>query len=52
MSTRLDIKNAKRLVIKIGSSSLGSITGGLNVERINRVVAAIAEIRKSNTQVV
>ena len=36
------IKSAKRLVVKVGSSSLTTINGGLDVDRLNNLVAAIA----------
>ena len=46
------IASANRAVIKIGSSSLTRPGGGLDVERIETLVAQIAERRKTGHQVV
>jgi glutamate 5-kinase len=46
------IANAGRMVIKIGSSSLTRPGGGLDIERIETLVAQVAERRKSGHQVV
>jgi glutamate 5-kinase len=43
---------AKRLVVKVGSSSLASSTGGLDSDRLNRVVDAIASRAAAGSQVV
>ncbi|MEN9693094.1 MAG: hypothetical protein RLZZ330_738 [Actinomycetota bacterium] len=40
--SRDSIKSAKRIVVKVGSSSLTTIDGGLDVDRLNNLVAAIA----------
>ena len=43
---RDSIRSAKRIVVKIGSSSLSSREGGLDVERLRAFVAAIADRRR------
>ncbi|MDA0274450.1 MAG: glutamate 5-kinase, partial [Actinobacteria bacterium] len=52
MSSRTEITSAKRLVIKVGSSSLTSAGGGLNIERVQSIIAAIAAAQASSVQVV
>lgn len=42
----------KRIVVKIGSSSLTRDDGGLDLNRIDRVAAVVAEIRRQKVQVV
>ena len=52
MSSRTEITSAKRLVIKVGSSSLTSVGGGLNIERVQSIIAAIAAAQANSVQVV
>ena len=52
MSSRAEIVSAKRLVIKVGSSSLTSVGGGLNIERVQSIIAAIAAAQANSVQVV
>ena len=52
MSSRTEITSAKRLVIKVGSSSLTSAGGGLNIERVQSIIAAIAAAQANLVQVV
>lgn len=52
MSSRAEITSAKRLVIKVGSSSLTSAGGGLNIERVQSIIAAIAAAQANLVQVV
>ena len=52
MSSRTEITSAKRLVIKVGSSSLTSAGGGLNIERVQSIIAAIAAAQANSVQVV
>jgi glutamate 5-kinase len=52
MSSRAEIVSAKRLVIKVGSSSLTSAGGGLNIERVQSIIAAIAAAQANSVQVV
>jgi glutamate 5-kinase len=44
------VSDLRRVVIKIGSSSLNHPQGGLDDDAINRIVAVIAEIRKQGTE--
>src|SRR5579862_288177 len=46
------VASAKRLVVKVGSSSLASPQGGLDAERIDRVVDAIAARVSTGSQIV
>lgn len=41
--TRTAVADARRLVVKVGSSSLTSTSGGLDVDRLDALVAALAE---------
>ena len=43
LGDRLTVKEAHRLVVKVGSSSLTDGDGHLDVEKLNRLVAALAE---------
>ncbi len=43
---------ARRLVVKVGSSSLTSLTGGLDPQRLDRLVDALAARRATGGQVV
>lgn len=54
MSTdvRAAIANARRIVVKVGSSSLTSEHGGVHDERVDALVGALADRRASGTQVV
>ena len=52
MSSRAEIAAAKRLVIKVGSSSLTSAAGGLNSARLEQIVAAIAAAKSAGKSVV
>ena len=46
------VADAKRIVIKIGSSSLtGSAGGGLNAEAVDRLVDVVAEARNRGAEV-
>lgn len=51
-AVRRSIAQAERIVIKVGSSSLTRTGGGLDVDRIESLVAQIAERRKAGHQVV
>ena len=52
MTTRDDIVHAKRIVVKVGSSSLTSRQGGLDEVRLQELVEVIAEQIASGTEVV
>lgn len=49
---RAQLREARRLVVKIGSSSLSSVAGGLNVERLNALVDLLAGLHKQGRDVV
>jgi glutamate 5-kinase len=51
-TTRQRIANARRIVVKVGSSSLTSSDGGIDPERIGRIVDAIAVARRAGREVV
>lgn len=48
---RTDIASARRIVVKIGSSSLSSAAGGLDIDRLTTFVNAIAH-RRTNAEIV
>jgi glutamate 5-kinase len=50
--TRTVVGSARRLVVKVGSSSLASPTGGLDVPRLDALADALAERAATGTQVV
>ncbi len=52
MSSRAEIAAAKRIVIKVGSSSLTLTGGGLNSQRIASIVSAIAKVKTAGKSVV
>ena len=52
MSARAQLGSARRVVVKVGSSSLTSLTGGLDPERLDALVDALAARRATGTQVV
>ncbi len=52
MSARATIVTARRLVVKVGSSSLTSLSGGLDLERVDALVDAVAARVATGTQVV
>jgi glutamate 5-kinase len=52
MSARAQLSTARRLVVKVGSSSLTSLDGGLDAERLDALVDALAARRAAGAQVV
>ncbi|MBA2324322.1 MAG: glutamate 5-kinase, partial [Pseudonocardiales bacterium] len=52
MTTRRFIAAASKLVVKVGSSSLTSLDGGLDTHRLDALVDAVAARRTADTQVV
>jgi glutamate 5-kinase len=52
VSAREVVAGARRLVVKIGSSSLTSVSGGLDVSRLDALVEAVAARVAAGTQVV
>lgn len=51
-ATRTSIADAKRIVVKIGSSALTSLVGGLDVERLDRLADAVEARMRAGTDVV
>jgi glutamate 5-kinase len=51
-TTRQRIASARRIVVKVGSSSLTGVEGGIDPVRIGRIVDAIAGARKAGREVV
>ncbi|HSN43525.1 MAG TPA: glutamate 5-kinase [Propionibacteriaceae bacterium] len=51
-TTRAQVGRAHRLVVKVGSSSLTTASGGLDPDRVKALVDAIAEVRAQGRQVV
>ena len=49
---RNNIASARRIVIKVGSSSLTTRAGGIDVERVDNIVRAIAAKKATGAQVV
>lgn len=49
---RTNIASARRIVIKVGSSSLTTREGGIDVERVGNIVRAIAAKKATGAQVV
>lgn len=53
MSAREEIRNRKRIVIKIGSSSLmHKDTGGLNLRKIEKLVRTLVDLKNSGKDVI
>lgn len=52
MNARRQLAAARRLVVKVGSSSLTSLDGGLDLARLDALVDALAARRAAGTQVV
>ncbi len=52
MNARLQLAGARRLVVKVGSSSLTSLAGGLDPARLDALVDALAKRRAAGSQVV
>ncbi|UDY24511.1 glutamate 5-kinase [Nocardioides sp. Kera G14] len=51
-SLRSQVTSAKRIVVKVGSSSLTTAAGGIDPERVSALVDALAEARKRGAEVV
>jgi glutamate 5-kinase len=52
VSARAQLGAARRVVVKVGSSSLTSLTGGLDPQRLDALVDALAARRAAGSQVV
>lgn len=48
----MDINNKKRIVIKLGTSTLTHKTGRLNIRRVEKIVKVIADIKNSGLDVI
>lgn len=51
-ATRSKVSEARRIVVKIGSSALTSLVGGLDLERLDRLADAVEARMRSGTDVV
>ena len=52
MTERPEVLAAKRVVVKVGSSSLTTAAGGLDTERLSALVEAVAGVRRGGAEVV
>lgn len=52
ISSRADITKARRLVIKVGSSSLTTIDGGISVDALNQLVSSLQVLRERGTEII
>lgn len=52
MFTRQNLAGAKRVVVKVGTSTLTHSTGKLNVERIKKLVQELAELESQGKEII
>ncbi|GAB3619470.1 glutamate 5-kinase [Glutamicibacter sp. PS] len=52
ISTASDLPKAKRLVVKVGSSSLTTVNGGISTDRLNFLVDSLAPLVAGGTELV
>ena len=52
MSLRHEVTEAKRIVVKVGSSSLTTAAGGIDPERVRDLVDVLAKLRAGGSEVV
>ena len=52
MTVRTEVTEARRIVVKVGSSSLTTAAGGIDPERVRRLVDVLAEVRGRGVEVV
>ena len=52
MTTRPEIAGARRVVVKVGSSSLTTLPGGLDVDRLRALVDVLGALRAAGREVV
>lgn len=52
MSVRTEVTGAKRVVVKVGSSSLTTAVGGIDPERVRDLVDVLAKLRASGVEAV
>jgi glutamate 5-kinase len=49
---RAEVTSAKRVVVKVGSSSLTTAAGGIDPDRVRRLVGVLASVRERGAEVV
>jgi len=52
VTRRATVRDARRVVVKVGSSSLTTAAGGIDPERVARLVDVLADLRKRGVEVV
>jgi glutamate 5-kinase len=52
MTVREEVTSARRIVVKVGSSSLTTAAGGIDPERVRRLVDVLAAVRAGGAEVV
>ena len=52
MVTRENLADAKRIVVKVGTSTLTYADGKLNIERIEKLVQELANIAKDGKEII
>lgn len=52
VKTRADIPKARRIVVKIGSSSLTTVDGGISLDAIHNITSTLAAARQRGTEVI
>ena len=52
ITSAAELSTAKRVVVKIGSSSLTTVSGGISVDALNSLVHACQQLRQHGTEVV
>ncbi|MFC7495919.1 MULTISPECIES: glutamate 5-kinase [unclassified Nocardioides] len=52
MSPRTEVTEAKRIVVKVGSSSLTTAEGGIDPQRVRHLVDVLAKLRSGGAEVV
>lgn len=51
MKDRNEIKNAQRIIVKVGTSTLNHATGRLNIERIERIVRQLSDLSNQGKEI-
>lgn len=47
-----DIAQAKRIVVKVGTSTLAHKTGLMNIQRVERLVKVLADLKNSGREII
>ena len=50
--TRAQVRDAKRIVVKVGSSSLSTVQDGLDRDRVRRIARVLGEQRAAGREIV